>query len=81
MDDLHTHTDGRSFLKTSFASVPRFEFGKSSGGGPPKKRRWSGNLRLEVVSRLVGSVAVEFQCGLLTLAFLQQNPPIRDRDR
>lgn len=67
MDDLHTHTGDHSFLKAPFASVPRFEFGDGflgcSGGGPPKERRWAGNLRLEGVGRSAELVVIEFQCN------------------
>ena len=82
--NAYTRTNDRSFLRISFPFAPRFGFGNGflgSGGGPRKEQSLAGSLRLKGTSKSAESLAVELQCALLTLAFRQQNLPMRDGNR
>ena len=49
--------------------------GVLGSGGPPTKQTWVRNPRSKGADRSVGSMSVEVQCALLTLAFLRRSPP------
>ena len=76
-EDVQTPTDDHPLLQVCFAFALRFEFvrGVLGSGGPSTKQTWVRNPRLKDADRSVGSMSVEVQCALLTLAFLRRSPP------
>ena len=83
-EDVHTLMGEHPLLGVCFALALRFEFVGGvlgSGIGSPTEQTWVSNSELKGPGRSVGSMSIEVQCALLTLAFLQPTPRMRDVDR